>query len=54
MDRLGGRFRAIDSITLREQIVSELASGRKKFCIFFALFDRRALPSQINCSFGRP
>ena len=32
-------FRAIDTITLREQIVSDLESGRK-FFIFFALFDR--------------
>jgi hypothetical protein len=40
-------FRAINSITLREQIVSDLASGRK-FLNFFALFDRRVLPPQIS------
>jgi hypothetical protein len=42
-------FRAINAIALRQQIVSDLASGRK-FFKFLALFDRRALPSQISCS----
>jgi len=46
-------FRAINSMTLCEQIVSDLASGRKFFC-FFALFDRGTLPPQITCFFRAP
>jgi hypothetical protein len=46
-------FRTINAIILREQIVSDLASGRKNFQ-FLHLFDRRALPSQISCSSRAP
>ena len=53
LDRRVDDFRAINSITLRQQIVSDLTSGRKIFK-FVALFDRRSLPSQINCSSRRP
>ena len=39
---------------LRQQIVFDLASGRKILQFFFALFDRRALPPQISCSSRAP
>ena len=47
LDRRVDDFRAINAITLREQIVSDLQSGREIFH-FFALFDRRVLPPQIR------
>jgi len=53
LDRRADDFRAINSITLCEQIVSDLASGREFFA-FFALFDRRTLPPQIRCFFRAP
>jgi len=54
LDRRVDDFRAINSITLREQIVSDLASGRK-FFHFFTLFDRPAVSPQIDCvSLVRP
>ena len=53
LDRRADDFRAINSITLCEQIVSNLASGRKFFS-FFALFERRTLPPQIRCFFRAP
>ena len=54
LDRRVDDFRAINSITLREQIVSDLASGRN-FFEFFGIIDRRALPPQISSlSLGRP
>jgi hypothetical protein len=34
LDRRADDLRAINSITLCEQIVSDLASGRKFFCFF--------------------
>jgi hypothetical protein len=52
-DRRADDFRAINSITLCEQIVSDLASGREFFA-FFALFDRPTLPPQIRCFFRAP
>jgi hypothetical protein len=42
-------FRAINAITLCERIVFDIVSGRK-FFDFLALFDRQALPPQINGS----
>ena len=39
---------------LRQQIVFDLASGRKILQFFFTLFDRRALASQISCSSRAP
>ena len=53
MDRRLDDFRAINAIALRQQIVSGLESGRE-FFHFLALFDRRALPSQISCSSRAP
>ena len=46
-------FRAINAITLPERIVFDLVSGRK-FLEFLALFDRQALPPQINGSSRAP
>ena len=53
LDRRADDFRAINSITLCEQIVSGPASGRE-FFLFFALFDRRTLSPRIRCFFRAP
>jgi hypothetical protein len=54
MDRLGGRFRAIDSITLREQIVSELASGRKIFQFSLHYLTAVLFLRKLAARLGRP
>ena len=47
VDRRVNCFRDVNSMTLREQIVSNLKSGRKFFYLR-ALFDRPGLPPQIR------
>jgi hypothetical protein len=53
LDRRADDFRAINSITLCEQIVSDLASGRE-FFVFLHHLTAALFVRKLGASFGRP